>query len=94
MEKYLSLFEDAVRAQAEIVGEEKALAQAKKAGLQLSAAGHIVACTGNPKIVLLRLIKSFTADGNLLALHACAPLIEKMSQMAEEFQEAEAEGQV
>ena len=91
MEKYLSLFEDAIRVQAEVVGQEKAIAQAKKAGLQLSAAGHIVACTGNPKIVLLRLIKSFTADGNLLALNACAPLIEKMTQMAEEIETTESQ---
>jgi len=90
MEKYLNLFEDAIKVQAEMVGEEKAFLQAKQAGLQVSAAGHIVACTGNPKLVLLRLIRSFTADGSLSALHACAPLIEQMSKISAELDEAEA----
>ena len=86
MEEYLTLFEDAIRVQGEMVGEEKAIAQAKKAGLTVSPAGHIVACTGNPKIVLLRLLKSFTEDGSLLALNASAPLIEKMARISDELE--------
>lgn len=86
MEEYLLLFEDAIRVQAGMVGEEKAIQQAKKAGLTVSSSGHIVACTGNPKVVLLRLLKSFTEDGNLIALHASAPLIEKMAQMKDELE--------
>jgi hypothetical protein len=85
MEEYLSLFEDAINVQKKQVGAKKALAQAKKAGLSVSAAGHIVACTGNPAVVLLRLIRTFTEDGNLAALHAVAPLIEKLSSMQDEL---------
>ena len=81
MENYLALFENAVNKQSEIVGEEKARAQAKKAGLTVSKAGHIVACTGNPMIVLLKLIRSFTEDGSLPALDACSPLISKMTDI-------------
>ncbi len=56
MESYLILFEQAIVKQAELVGTPKAHRQAKKAGLTVSAEGHIVSCAGNPIIVLLRLI--------------------------------------
>jgi hypothetical protein len=85
MEQYLSLFEEAIRIQSTEVGETLALAQAKRAGLSVSPSGHIVACTGNPALVLLRLIKTFTEDGNLNALKAIAPLIEKMSELQDEW---------
>jgi hypothetical protein len=85
MEEYLSLFEEAIRIQSAQVGESRALAQAKRAGLSVSPSGHIVSCTGNPALVLLRLIKTFTEDGNLSALKAISPLIEKMSQLQEEW---------
>lgn len=78
METYLDLFEEAVKRQAELVGEETAYQQAKKAGLGVSAEGHIVSCTGNPQLVLLRLIKCFTAGGNMRALTQCVPLINEV----------------
>ncbi len=81
MEKYLVLFEEAIKIQVDTIGEHKARTQAKKAGLTVSDSGSIVSCTGNPAVVLLRLIKSFTEDGNLAALKACTPLIEKMSEI-------------
>ncbi len=86
MENYLTLFENAVNKQTEIVGAEKARLQAKKAGLTVSKTGHIVACTGNPMIVLLRLIRSFTEDGSLPALDACSPLISKMTEIPAELE--------
>jgi hypothetical protein len=86
MENYLALFENAVNKQTEIVGAEKARLQAKKAGLTVSKAGHIVACTGNPMIVLLKLIRSFTEDGSLPALGACDPLISKMTDIPAELE--------
>jgi hypothetical protein len=85
MEDYLSLFEEAIKIQSEQVGESQALAQAKRAGLSVSASGHIVSCTGNPALVLLRLIRTFTEDGNLNALKAIGPLIEKISELQEEW---------
>lgn len=78
MEKFLVLFEKAIRKQAELVGEEIAFQQAKKAGLGVSADGHIISCTGHPQLVLLRLIKYFTAGGNLLALVECMALINEL----------------
>ena len=78
MESYLHLFEQAIQKHAEIVGEEEALAQAKKAGLGISKEGQINSCVGNPQIVLLRLIKYFTAGGNILALVECTPLINEL----------------
>lgn len=75
MEKYLKLFENAIKKQAELVGEETAFHQAKKAGLGVSPEGHIVSCTGNPQVVLLRLIKNFTEGANFPALVECMPLI-------------------
>lgn len=75
MEAYLKMFEQAVRKQADLVGERIALDQAKMAGLGISGEGHIISCTGNPQLVLLRLIKCFTAGGNLRALNECTPLI-------------------
>jgi hypothetical protein len=83
MEAYLKLFEHAVKKQAEIVGEEAALEQAKQAGLGVSPEGHIVSCTGHPQLVLLRLVKSFTAGGSLQALAMCTPLINRVLQDAE-----------
>jgi hypothetical protein len=89
VENYLTLFEDAITKQTELVGELKARAQAKKAGLTVSADGHIVACAGNPMIVLLRLIRSFTEDGSLAALDACTPLIQRLTAISAEMEKVE-----
>ena len=88
MESYLKMFEQAIRKQGELVGEQKALRQARKAGLVVSPMGHIVSCAGNPQVVLLRLIRYFTEDGNLAALVMCTPLIQKLTKMADELVEA------
>ncbi|MCK4573242.1 MAG: hypothetical protein KAU36_02670 [candidate division Zixibacteria bacterium] len=80
MEEYLKLFELAVAKQIQIVGEEVALGQARKAGLGVSREGHIISCVGNPRVVLLRLIRYFTAGGNLMALAECTPLIVELTQ--------------
>lgn len=79
MEKFLSLFEKAINKQVDVVGEEIAFQQAQKAGLGVSKDGHIISCTGHPQLVLLRLIKSFTAGGNLLALVECTDLINELA---------------
>ncbi len=86
MENYLVLFEGVVAKQAEVVGEATAHAQAKKAGLTVSREGHIVACAGNPMVVLLRLIRSFTEDGNMAALDACGPLIQRLTEISAEME--------
>jgi hypothetical protein len=88
MESYLTLFEEAIRIQAEMIGEERALEQARKAGLGVSKSGRIVSCAGNPPLVLLRLIRHFTEDGNLRALHACSPLIVKLTELSTEMESA------
>ena len=87
MEKYLILFEEAVRTQAAVVGAEKAREQARLAGLGISPSGNIVSCAGNPMVVLLKLVKSFTQDGNMAALMACQPLIEKLTEWQAEQEE-------
>ncbi len=92
METYLNLFEQAIRTQAEMIGEKRALDQARRAGLGVSSAGRIVSCAGNPELVLLRLIRCFTEDGNLKALHACSPLIAKMTELSAELELAELSG--
>lgn len=78
MEMYLKLFEQAIQKQIEFIGKEKAYEQAKKAGLGVSESGHIISCTGNPQLVLIKLIKFFTKDGNLSTLTACTPLIDEL----------------
>ena len=83
----VEVFEKAIQKQSELVGEEIALGQAKRAGLGVSPEGRIVNCTGHPQIVLMRLIKFFTAGGNLLALVECTPLI---NQMIKDFPPEEA----
>lgn len=87
MEAYLKMFEQAVKKQAEVVGNQVALDQAKKAGLGISPEGQIISCTGNPQLVLLRLIKCFTAGGNLLALQECTPLINKLLESLTESEQ-------
>ncbi len=82
-EGILSLFEDAIQKQVDLVGKETAYEQAKKAGLGVSPDGHIVSCMGNPQLVLLRLIKFFSAGGNLQALVQCTPLINEMEKLSE-----------
>ena len=89
MEAYLSLFEDAVKAQAELVGHEQAVLNAKQAGLGVTSDGQIVSCAGSPLVVLLRLIKSFTADGSLMALEQCVPLINKLIEATAELEDSE-----
>lgn len=86
MESYLTLFEQAIVIQADLVGVKKAHQQAKTAGLIVSSEGHIASCAGNPIVVLLRLIKSFTKDGNLAALEACGPLISKLTQIPQDLE--------
>jgi hypothetical protein len=88
MDSYLNLFEEAIRTQAEMIGEKRALDQARKAGLRVTKSGHIVSCAGNPPLVLLRLIRYFTEDGNLRALSACAPLIARLTEMSSELEAA------
>lgn len=87
MEMFLKLFEQAIHKQIEFVGKEKAYEQAQKAGLGVSDGGHIISCTGNPQLVLIKLIKFFTEGGNLAALVAFTPLIDeliKQNQIEEE----------
>ena len=85
MESYLILFEQAIDKQTEVMGTETAHRQAREAGLIVSDEGHIVSCSGNPIVVLLRLIKSFTKTGNLVALDACSPLISKLTEATAEL---------
>lgn len=88
-EKYLEMFEDAIRKQAELMGSETAIRQAKKAGLGVSEKGHIVSCSGHPAIVLLRLIRMFAEDGNLAALQQCTELIKEMEKIADSLEAVE-----
>jgi len=90
VERFLILFENAVKAQAELVGAEMAREQARAAGLGISPSGNIVSCTGNPMIVLLKLVKAFTKDGNMAALMACGPLIERLTEWQSENEEVSA----
>ena len=85
METYLDLFEDCIRKQCDIIGTEAAYATARKAGLSVDPDGHIVSCIGNPIVVLLRLIRVFTNEGNLAALEQCTDLIDKFSEISDEF---------
>lgn len=90
-EQFLELFEDAIGKQAEIVGWERAIAKAKKAGLSVAKDGRIVSCVGNPALVLLRLIKFFTEDGNPSVLMHCSLLISEVASMSEIFESERAE---
>lgn len=89
METYLALFEKAIKKQAKVVGENKALQHAKKAGLGVSKDGHIVSCVGDPQIVLLRLIKFFASSGNIEALSEVTALIDEIVQIEPDEQEKE-----
>jgi len=88
VERYLKLFEDVISKQSKIIGWDKALSQAKKAGLSVSPDGHIVSCVGNPNLVLLRLIRYYTENHNLEALSMCMPLINELEKIQEEFEKA------
>jgi len=89
VETYLNLFEEAIKRQAELVGEQEAFDLAKQAGLGVSRDGHIVSCTGNPQLVLLRLIKQFTKSGSIAALAVCSPMLDKvMEALPQEIEEA------
>jgi hypothetical protein len=87
VERYLELFEDVIARQAELVGRDKALTQAKKAGLGVSPEGHIISCVDNPQLVLLRLIRHFTEDHNLEALSQCMPLINEIEILSANMEE-------
>jgi hypothetical protein len=91
METYLNLFEQAIKKQAELVGEETAFQQAKKAGLGISKDGHIVSCTGNPQVVLLRLIRYFTEGANFSTIMECMPLINEILKQYAPAEEADAQ---
>ena len=81
VERYLVLFENAVRKQADVVGRKTAMEQARKAGLGISDDGHIVSCVGHPILVLLRLIRSFAKGGSMEALVQCTPLIDELEKL-------------
>ena len=80
-EHYLELFEDAISKHKEIVGEKIALDQARQAGLGVSPDGHIVSCVGHPVLVLLRLIKVFAENSEMITLSQCIPLINEMERI-------------
>ena len=86
METYLDLFEDCIQRQCKIIGKEAAHATARKAGLSVDPEGHIVSCIGNPIVVLLRLIRVFTAEGNFAALEQCTDLIDKFSEISDDLE--------
>jgi hypothetical protein len=88
-EKYLEMFEDTIRKQAELMGHETALRQAKRAGLGVSDKGRIVSCSGHPAIVLLRLIRMFAEDGNLAALQQCSGLIKEIEKLSDNLETAD-----
>jgi len=90
-EHFLELFERAIAKHTELVGREKALSNARKAGLGVSADGHIVSCIGHPMLVLLRLIKVFTNDGNINTISVCLPLIDEMERIQAMLEEPVAE---
>lgn len=81
VEKYFTLVQKAVNEQVLLVGEAEALEQARRAGLGISPAGHVVGCVGDPALVLLRLVKSFVEAGNLSALTRCMPLVDEMGEI-------------
>jgi hypothetical protein len=85
-EQFLELFEEAITRQAEVVGWNKAIAKAKKAGLSVAKDGRIVSCVGNPAVVLLRLIKFFAEDGNVSVLAHCSSLINEISSVPDLFE--------
>ncbi|MFQ6008133.1 MAG: hypothetical protein ACE5K8_04190 [Candidatus Zixiibacteriota bacterium] len=78
MKTYLNIFEQAVHKHASRVGEKVAFEQARKAGLKISDDGHIVNYTGNPQVVLLRLVRFFTEDGCTASLDVCESLIDEI----------------
>jgi hypothetical protein len=75
MDPFRALFEEVIQKQVELVGRDKAFAQAEMAGLSISPLGKIVSAAEDPLIILLRLVKAFTASGKLVSLEACTPLI-------------------
>lgn len=78
METALRLFEKIINKQIEIVGREKAIEQAIESGMEISDSGRIIRLSDDVEVVLLRLIKNFTAGGNMVALTQCMPLIEEL----------------
>lgn len=78
MESYLQLFEDVLRAEAREMGSDAAYCQARNAGLEVSLDGRVLGFSEDPQLVLLRLLKHFTASGSMPALVACTPLINEM----------------
>ncbi len=81
VEKYFTLIQKAVNEQVRLVGEAEALEQARRSGLGISPAGHVIGCVGDPALVLLRLVKNFVESGNLAALTKCMPLVDEMGQI-------------
>jgi len=88
-ETYLEKFEEAIRTQARMIGPEKAHDQARRAGLSVSPTGHIVSCVGHPAVVLLRLMRMCTEDGNLRALEACSALMDEIADIVDHCSETE-----
>jgi len=88
MNDYLEMFERAIAKQAELIGLEKAVSVAKKSGLKVDSNGQVVGCEESPVVVLLRLIRTFTAEGDLLALAQCTELIDKVTEIAESYDTA------
>lgn len=80
-EHYLELFENAIDKHINNVGKEKGYGDARKAGLGISPDGHIVSCVGHPALVLLRLIKIFTATNQMNTISECMPLIDEMENL-------------
>jgi hypothetical protein len=78
MKTYLSLFEQAVRQHAQRVGRETAFDQARRAGLKISEDGCVLGYTGNPQVVLLRLVRFFTEDGCTASLDVCETLLDEI----------------
>jgi hypothetical protein len=84
MESVRISFEFAISTYAESVGKSKALAEARQAGIKVSDDGYVSSWEGDPLLVLLKLIRSIAADGQLRAIGSCLPLIDELERMSTE----------
>lgn len=84
-----SVLEESIRLHAKDFGLTKTHELAGSAGVIVTEQGKVVQLTGNPFIVLLRLMRLFTLNGKLAALESCLPLLAEMEELASQPEYAE-----
>lgn len=81
-EKYKNLIGEIIRKQMDILGPEIALSRASKVpGLKVNSDGQVQGLTGEPEVILQKLVDEYIALSGEIVKNILSPLLEKYPEI-------------